>query len=97
MTSPNRNVRRKSYKDQLSRLPREIRREAAAAFRQFKKTPSHRSLRHHVLKDRGRGRHEVGSCSVSINMNYRAVYFVDGDTNVWYWIGTHTEFDDFFG
>ncbi len=31
--------------------------------------------------------------SVSITMPYRAIYVSDGDTNVWYWIGSHGEYD----
>ena len=30
-------------------------------------------------------------------MRYRAVYIVDGDANVWYWVGTHADYDRFTG
>lgn len=30
-------------------------------------------------------------------MQYRAVYYKDGDTNVWYWIGTHAQYDKLVG
>ena len=29
----------------------------------------------------------------SINKNYRAVYFKDGDNYIWEWIGPHEDFD----
>lgn len=35
--------------------------------------------------------------SVSITMQYRAIYVVDGDTNVWYWIGSHSDYNNFIG
>ena len=37
------------------------------------------------------------SSSVSITMQYRAIYTVDGTDNVWYWIGTHADYDVFIG
>jgi hypothetical protein len=30
-------------------------------------------------------------------MKYRAIYVVDGETNVWYWIGSHANYDTFTG
>ena len=38
-----------------------------------------------------------GSFSVSVTMNYRAIFFLDGPVNVWYWIGTHADYDRFTG
>lgn len=99
MRSSNKNVRRREFRELFYSLPEEIRREARLAYRQFLRDSSHRALRRHPLKDKGRGRHPVGSFSVSINMSYRAVYFVDEETgtNVWYWIGSHAQFDKQFG
>jgi hypothetical protein len=33
------------------------------------------------------------SFSVSINMQYRAIYSVIGETNLWYWIGSHADYN----
>ena len=30
-------------------------------------------------------------------MGYRAIYFVEGDTNVRYWIGSHSDYNNFVG
>jgi hypothetical protein len=30
-------------------------------------------------------------------LQYRAIYVVDGDINVWYWIGSHADYDRFIG
>jgi hypothetical protein len=64
----------------------------------FNDNPAHPSLRHHDLQDRKKGNHVAGSFSVSITMQYRAIY-VPGDdgVNIWYWIGTHGEYDRFTG
>lgn len=75
----------------------EIKALAKKAFLQFVKDPKHPALRHHALKDSKKGQHRNGSFSVSINMQYRAIYVVDGDVNVWYWVGTHAQYNHFTG
>ena len=70
---------------------------AVLAFKQFVKNPDHPALRRHPLNDTDKGRHPEGSFSVSITMKYRAIYTVDGETNVWYWIGTHNDYESFIG
>lgn len=95
MNGLTRNVRTTAFKEQLGRLPESIQQLADAAFRMFVEDPSHPSLRHHALKDNKQGRHRAGSFSVSITMRYRAIYVRDGDTNVWYWIGSHADYDNF--
>ena len=92
-----RNVRTAAFREQLFRLPESIQQLAEAAFRMFLEDPSHPSLRHHALKDSNKGQHRAGSFSVSITMRYRAIYVRDGDTNVWYWIGSHADYDNFTG
>ena len=52
---------------------------------------------HHELADNKRGRHRRNSFSVSITLRYRAIYTVDGDANVWYWIGSHSDYKVFTG
>lgn len=92
-----RNVRTRDFRSQFDQLPGRIQRLAVAAFELFRANPAHPSLRLHDLGDNKRGQHREGSRSVSINMQYRAIYVVDGDRNVWYWIGTHADHDTFAG
>jgi len=54
-------------------------------------------LRNHSIGDNQQGRHRKGTRAVSVTFRYRALYIVDGDTNVWYWIGTHEDYNDFIG
>jgi hypothetical protein len=68
-----------------------------AAYRQFLRNPDEPSLRRHELKKSRRGQHREGSISVSVTLRYRAIYVIDGDTNVWYWIGSHSDYNRFVG
>jgi hypothetical protein len=64
----------------------------------FDRDPAHRSLRHHRLKDNKKSQHAPDTYSVSPTMGCRALYVVTPDgVNVWYWIGTHGEYDVFTG
>jgi len=81
----------------FANLPPNIQKLADAAYKQFLENPHHPSLRLHPLGDNDKGRHKKGSVSVSITMKYRAIYVVDGETNVWYWIGTHNDYANFTG
>ena len=91
------NRRTARYRAMLELLPRAIRSRADEAFDVFCEDPSHPSLRLHELEDNRRGSHHPGSISATINMQYRAICFVDGDCNVWYWVGTHGQYDTFTG
>ena len=97
MNGSTKNVRTREFKEQFGRLPEDIRRLAEAAFGLFCEDPSHRSLRLHALKERDKGQHRSDSFTVSINMKYRAIFTRDGNTNVWYWIGSHADYDVFTG
>ena len=78
-------------------MPAEIQAAAKAAFRQFLRNPDETSLHRKELKKTHRGQHREGSISVRITLRYRAIYAVDGDTNVWYWIGSHGDYNRFNG
>jgi hypothetical protein len=30
-------------------------------------------------------------------MKYRAIYVVEGGLNLWYWIGSHNDYENFIG
>ena len=96
-SSARRNRRTKDFRFLFEELPPEIQALARKAFKQFLANPNHTALRLHRLKDTGKGQHRRGSFSVSINMQYRAVYVEDGDTNVWYWVGTHAQYNRLTG
>jgi len=78
-------------------LPDEIKRAAVAAYARFSRDPSHPGLRCHPLRSSGRGQHFPGSVSITVTMNYRATYIVQNGVSVWYWIGSHADYDTFTG
>jgi hypothetical protein len=71
-------------------LPDELRREAKSAFRLFLDSPAHPGLSLERL------RCGADLWSVRITRGYRAVGRKHGDTMIWFWIGSHSEFDKKF-
>lgn len=64
----------------------------------FNRDPATPSLRHKKLENSKHGSHMDDSYSVSITMQYRAIYVQQKDgTNLWYWIGTHNDYENFIG
>ena len=68
-------------------LPQKVRKEAQEAFRLFRDNPSHSGLRFKRL------RCNPDYWSVRVTRDYRAVGRKHDDTMVWFWIGSHSEFD----
>ena len=68
-------------------LPPPIRIAAQKAFQKFSKHPAHPSLHLERLKFDGR------AWSVRVTRNYRAVARRYEDDWLWFWIGSHEEFD----
>jgi len=93
------NVRNEQFNTLYFALPSHVRLQAVAAFQRFLINPHHRSLRRHQLKKNHRGKHIDGSVSISIGMQYPALFVFDEqtDTNIWYWIGTHADYNHFTG
>jgi hypothetical protein len=96
-SAPNSNRRTRKFRGLFDALPQRIRELADAAFTLFQRDPDHPSLRRHALDDKNKGRHRIGSVSVSISMQYRAVYVPVDGVNVWYRIGTHAQYKVFTG
>ena len=70
-----------------SELPPEIRELAQKAYRLFATNPGHVSLRLKKVHD-----HEP-IYSVRVTFAYRALGLLEGDEMIWFWIGTHAEYD----
>lgn len=79
------------FRKLFSDLPKPVQKQARAAYRQFKDNPSYPSLRFKKVHP------ELPIYSARINKNYRAVGQVDGDTVIWFWIGSHTDYDKLLG
>ncbi len=71
----------------LPALPAHVRQQAREAYRLFQQNPAHPGLRFkQVLAD-------PPIYSARVGISYRAVGVLDGDTVVWYWIGSHADYD----
>lgn len=93
-----RNQTTREFREQYAKLPAQIRKLVKGACVFFNENENHPSLRLHRLDDTSTGQHRPDSFSVSITMKYRAIFVkVDGEVNVWYWIGTHAEYDRYAG
>ncbi len=71
----------------FGRLPARVQTRARAAYRLFRLDPSHPSLRFKQV-DASRPIH-----SVRIGLAYRALGVRDRDEIIWFWIGSHADYD----
>ena len=69
------------------RLPARVQRRARAAYRLFRQEPSHPSLRFKLVHP------SRPIYSVRIGLAYRALGVREGDEIIWFWIGSHTDYD----
>ncbi len=87
----------RQFREQYARLPKHVQQATRASCILFDQDPAHPSLRAHDLAETKQGQHFRGSVSVSVSLQYRAIFVAEGATNVWYWIGSHAEYDRFTG
>ena len=91
------NSRTKQFNSMFSGLPKQIQQAATNAYKQFRRDPNHPSLSLHPLKDTKKGNHKNATFAVSVTRRYRALFVVEGNTNIWYWIGSHEDYNNFTG
>ena len=72
-------------------LPEQVQEQTRAAYRQFKENPNHPSLRFKKVHP------ELPIYSARVSKNYRAVGQLDEGTIIWFWIGSHSEYDRLLG
>ena len=68
----------KRYRAAFRALPRSVQSDADVAYRRFMRNPFHPSLPY---------------WSARVGLNHRVVGVRDKDEIVWFWIGTHAEYD----
>ncbi len=71
----------------FSELPFEVQRDAKRADRLFQNNPAHPGLQFKKLEG------DDNIYSVRIGLGYRALAVVEKDRVVWYWIGSHSDYD----
>jgi len=74
---------RKAFAD----LPEQVQEQTRKAYRQFKQEPNHPSLRFKKVHP------ELPIYSARISKNYRAVGQLDENVVIWFWVGSHAEYD----
>lgn len=75
------------FRQELAKLPRNIRQQARTAYRLFGQNPNHPRLRFKKI-------HTTEPIySARINADYRAVGIIDNNQIVWFWIGPHTDYE----
>lgn len=75
------------FRKAFSQLPKEVQEQARKAYRQFQEDPGHPGLRFKRVHPK------LQIYSARASKDYRAVGLRDGDTIVWFWIGTHADYD----
>jgi hypothetical protein len=75
------------FRKMLADLSGQVKEKTREAYRQFKKDPSYPSLRFKKVHP------QLPIYSVRISRDYRAVGQLDEDTVIWFWVGSHAEYD----
>ena len=75
------------FRELFARLPVEVQRQVRAAYRRFQQNPHHPGLRFRQV-------HATEPIySARVGLHYRAVGLVDGEEIIWFWIGSHADYD----
>ena len=77
----------RGFRERFTALPAHVRRQAKEAYGLFQDDPTHPGL--HFKKVHP----APPTFTARVGISYRAAGVLDGDTVVWYWIGTHAEYD----
>jgi len=74
----------REFRDLYNGLPNRVKELANKSFNLLKNDPLHPSLRFK----------KIGKVwSIRVSAEYRALAFKDGDDFIWFWIGTHEEYN----
>jgi hypothetical protein len=75
------------FRDALASLPAQVQQQARQAYRLFLHDPAHPSLQFKKV-------HTTEPVySARIGLGYRAVGVVKGSEVVWFWVGSHADYD----
>jgi hypothetical protein len=80
-----------SFWDAYKDMNDSVRRAARKAYRHWAENPFHPSLHFKCINE------EEGVWAVRVTKGYRALGVLQGDTVTWFWIGSHDDYERFFG
>ena len=72
----------------FSVLPKQVKKDALADYRRWKIDPFHKSLHFKLVNEKNK------AWSVRAGIGWRAVGVRDGDVMIWFWVGSHADYDD---
>ena len=75
------------FRQGFAKLPAKVQQQSRIAYCLFKKNPNHPSLCFKKVHPK------LPIYSVRITKDYRAVGQLSGDTVIWFWIGSYSEYD----
>jgi hypothetical protein len=76
-----------AFREAFRRLPGPVQRQARQAYRLFAADPSHPGLQFKKVKA------SADVVSVRISRSHRALGARRGDTVIWFWIGSHDDYE----
>ena len=74
------------FREAYADLPEGVQRKARLAYQLFRENPYHPSLQFKKVD-------EPNIYSVRVGLGYRTLGMMDGTEIVWFWIGSHAEYD----
>jgi hypothetical protein len=77
----------RQFRTLFSELPAHVQRQAREAYRHFERDPGHPGLHFKQVNV------DPPMYSARVGISYRAVAVRDEGTVIWFWIGTHAEYD----
>lgn len=75
------------FRRAFAQLPVPIQNQARRAYRRFRDNPTHPGLRFKQVQA------DLSVYSVRISKGYRALGQVEGNEVVWFWIGSHDDYE----
>jgi hypothetical protein len=75
------------FRELFSALPAQVQRKARESFRLFRQDPTHPGLHFRQVH------RDPPFFSARVGISYRALAARDGNTWIWFWIGSHADYD----
>ena len=79
------------FRELLDALPAAIQRHAHGAYALFRDNPDHPSLRFEKVHS------TLPIYSARVTLGYRAVGVIEENVIIWFWIGTHSDYERLLG
>lgn len=80
-----------SFWETYARLGKSLRTRARKTFELWSENPFHPSLHFKCINA------QENIWAVRVSLGYRALGVMEADTVTWFWVGSHTEYEKYFG